>query len=67
MARLESVCLLLAFGLAGAQEEGSCYSSGSIALSVVLSVIFTALLWAALYYLWRKFRKPKGESRHPGS
>nr|XP_008191645.2 PREDICTED: LOW QUALITY PROTEIN: uncharacterized protein LOC103312116 [Tribolium castaneum] len=50
--------LVLRAGLASAQEA-ACYGSGSIALSVILSVVFTAVLLAALLYLWGKYRKRK--------
>ncbi|KAJ3663497.1 hypothetical protein Zmor_007754 [Zophobas morio] len=54
--------LALSAGPARAQDEGACYGPGSIALAVILSVVLTAALLAGLFYLWRKYRKPKGES-----
>ncbi|XP_044269422.1 uncharacterized protein LOC123014396 isoform X2 [Tribolium madens] len=58
MARSLWLVLVVSAGLADAQEA-LCYGSGSIALSVILSIVFTAVLLAALYYLWGKYRKRK--------
>jgi hypothetical protein len=53
--------LVVAFGAgaARAQDGGACYGGGSVALAIILSVVFTALALAALYVLWRKYRKRK--------
>lgn len=45
--------------LVNAQEQ-SCYGSGSIATSVVLTFLLTVLLLAAVFYVWQKFRGKKG-------
>lgn len=54
--------IVLSAGLVDAQEASSCYGAGSIATSVVLTFILTALLVGALLYVWNKFRGKKGKS-----
>jgi membrane protein implicated in regulation of membrane protease activity len=60
--------LVVAFGAgaARAQDGGACYGGGSVALAIILSVVFTALALAALYVLWRKYRKRKGKPNRYG-
>lgn len=55
--------LVYSAGLACAQEQVACYGPGSIAASVILTFILTALLLAGGYYLWKKYRTKKGKAR----
>lgn len=55
-------CLLIVVfsaELVNAQE--SCYGPGSIAASVILTFILTALFVIAVLYVWNKFRAKKGK------
>ncbi|KAJ8925061.1 hypothetical protein NQ315_001232 [Exocentrus adspersus] len=53
--------LVCSAGLVGAQEPqpASCYGPGSIASSVILTFLFTALLLGAGYFFWRRYKQKK--------
>lgn len=53
--------LVYSAGLASAQEQVACYGPGSIAASVILTFVFTALLLAGGFFLWKKYRNKKGK------
>lgn len=66
MASLCAILVLLMCNTGGlvlvsAQEENMCYGPGSIATTVILSVILTALIVCALYYLWKNYKSRKGK------
>lgn len=46
-----------------AQDEATCYGPGSIATSVILTIIATVVLSYVLYTVWRRWKQKKGKTR----
>lgn len=57
-----AIAVLCSGELAFAQEEASCYGPGSIAASVILTFVCTAVLAVILYFLWKRYKQKKGKT-----